>query len=268
MNADHTANIERIIEILKADTSIYSTENPTGKLRKIFFAETDYNLEDDSTPYAYVRISDRYQYTRESVGSEKTDFLQSLVEYQIVVVLQKKDAAATQKQIHKFTDLIIAAIKANPKLKKPSDSSDPKAIRANVADIRRLESQRGMEKDGAIITIQLQLGSGWQVILPGSLTLDLLSVPEDSSRVLADLNLLDDGNEVITRTYKAGTLSVEFESDFTLDASLEALLDGNEKSVTFKHGDDTKVVTAFLRERRKGVPFDNIDRTILLMDVI
>lgn len=266
MLIDHEKIINRIIDLLKADKNIYDPTNPSGKFRKIFFAETDYDLQDDTTPYCYVQIADQYQKTKSIIGTEKTDFFQSFATYNIVTVVQKQNTASAQKQMHALTSGVMDVLKANPKLKK-TDGTDPLAVRMLLSDIRLL-FPRGREKQASILTIEIQIGSGWQLVLPNASTLELISVPNDITNLDSDVNLLDDGSETYTRKAIHGSLAVEYESDFSTDSVIDSLIDGNEKTVTLKKGTFTKNLTVVFSERRKTVSFDTIDRTVLTMFVL
>jgi len=269
INTDHAGNINRLIDIIKATDDLFDDPDSKERMRKVLFAEPDFDIVDDTTPYCYVYVPARFQFTRESIGGRTADFLQTLVEYYITVIVQRKSPEVTQKTIFKLTDKIIAALKANPLAGEPATpANDPKFIRSNIARIERFRPQIGRSVDGARIVLSAQVGTEWQLDLPGGLTLDLISKPLDTEGIAKDEDLTDDGAMVVTRMANPGTWDVEFNSDFSIDSTIKILIDGLEKPVTLRRGTESKNRTAVLVELRKPVAYDNVDKSILSLRLI
>ena len=269
INVDHASNITRLIDIIKNTEDLFDDPDAKERMRKVLFAEPDFDIIDDTTPYCYVYVPARFQFTNESIGGRTADFLQTLVEYYVTVIVQRKSPEVTQKTIFKLTDKIIAALKANPRAGEPdTPANDQKFIRSNIARIERFRPELGRSVDGARIVLTAQVGTEWQLDLPGGITLDLISKPQDTEGIAKDEDLTDSGKMVVTKIADPGTWDVEFNSNFTLDASIQALIDGLEKAVTLKRGTESKNRTAVLVELRKPVAYDNVDKSILSLRLI
>jgi hypothetical protein len=215
---DHTAIINRIIDILKADKEIYNQLAPKGKLRKILFSESEEDHIDDATPYAFVQVAPRFQFTREPIGSMRNDFSQAMTEFYINIVAQKKDVATTHKELFKFADLVTRALSANKKLGTPGAiTTDEKASRSVILRIERRNPQGGKSLDGLRITLGAIIAFEWEINFPnlGNLTIPLLTKPVDTIGVQSDTDLCDDGSIVETKIADPGLIEVEFEEDKT-----------------------------------------------------
>jgi len=269
---DDVVVIDRIIEILQNDTSVFDKGDPQGKLRKVLFSESDGGKLDDSTPYAWIAPSSRYRTTRESIGSGNVEFHQGIGEYVIGVVAQRRAAEETMQELLKFVRLIIEALRKNPKLGKPSDiTTDQQAKRINILRTERFFPQQGKALDGMRIILVVQVGVEWQLDITGSsLVLDLISKPLDEDNINVDTDLEDDGLISLTKVSDPGSLDVEFESDAATDATLKALISSDlEKTAILKRGGVTvKTMTVKFLGTRKPVPYDNIEKTILSMQLI
>jgi len=186
--------------------------------------------------------------------------------------MQKKGARASFVDLNFLVDLMITTIRANPTLEDPANpGTDPKVKRLNVLEISKWQPQAGGEIEGARIVVQAQIGSAWQLILPGPVTLDLIEKPLDTEGIQSDTDLEDDGTIAITKISDPGVIDVAYESDLTLDNTIRSLISavaGAEISVTLRHGTEDRVKTVVLKELRKPVPYDNIEKSILSMNLI
>jgi hypothetical protein len=269
LTVDHAANIDRIIAILKAGSLIFDGLPATALIRKIFFAETNYDLRDDTTPYIYVQISTDYQYTAEPYGTQLADFDQTQVAYNVVIVTQRKDTEQAQRELFKWTNLVVQQLKAFPRLDNPSaPGTDKKAVRTNIVSIRRLESQQGKEKDGSVISLKCQIGSAWQIKFSDGTIVDLISKPIERKDKSRDFDLFDDASFTITTKDNPGSLSVEYESTPTVDSAINTLTDGNEKTILLLHEGITRTLVGVLISTNKPIPFDNRERTVLTIDTV
>ena len=265
---DHAGNINRIIAMIEANTDLFDDPNPKERLRKVLFAEPDFDIVDDSTPYCYVFVPSRFQFTRESIGGKTADFLQTLVEYHITLVVQRKTAEITQKTIFKLLDKLVKTFKENPTATDPKDGTDPKFIRSVILRIEKFKPEKGRSIDGVRIVLQAQVGTEWQLELPGPIILDLISKPLDTEGMVADEDLTGSGKIVLTELFKPGTWDVEFNSNFTLDGQIQNLVNDLKKTVILRRGTESKSRTGVLIELRKPVAYDNVDRSILSLKLV
>jgi len=65
---DYESDINRIIEILKDDTSIFTTPVTAGKLREIYFGSDSYEKHDHAMPYTLVTTTNTPFLTKDSFG--------------------------------------------------------------------------------------------------------------------------------------------------------------------------------------------------------
>lgn len=268
---DHYANIQRLISILKADTTnLFNSANPKNKLRKIFFAETPYDLNDDSTPYVFVQIADELQFTNDQLGTSNPEFLQAIAVYNVVLVVQKKDVATTQKEIFRFLPLIVDQLKLYPTLDDPANPGNPIAVRSNMMSITRLEPVHGKEKDGVVIKLKIQFGSAWTLQLPAPIgTVNVISVQTYTDTNDVDIDLDDSAVQEITAKAMPSKIAVEFESNGTIDGQLKTIKDADDIiTITLAKGTTSRVRTCKLTGISKPVPYDTIEHTLAVFDVI
>ena len=95
---DHNKNIQRIIDVIKADTNVFDSVKTVGKLRDVKFGNPN-NREEKSfahMPYVYVTTKESIQRTSYPYGvTSGNTITQVTVEYKITVVSNSK--AKTQK---------------------------------------------------------------------------------------------------------------------------------------------------------------------------
>jgi len=130
---DYESDINRIIEILKDDTSIFTTPVTAGKLREIYFGSDSYEKHDHAMPYALVTTTNTPFLTKDSfgIGDGSTD-PQITVQYVIKVFTKEGKPQKPEELLYGFVNKIVTILKANPGLKKPVGSTDPKCIRSFV----------------------------------------------------------------------------------------------------------------------------------------
>lgn len=270
ITVDHSGNINRIIEILQANSTIYSSSNPKDKLRKIFFAETNYDREDDATPYCYVQIADDYEFNKEPYGTSQPNFYQTTVAYNVVIVVQQKEISLTQQQIFYFQNLVVQQLKNFPTLDDPNNPGNPIAARSNIMSQNRLMQKKGMEKDGVKIVIQYQIGSLGQVTFPSPIgVLNLFSKPLDDDDINLDRDLLDDASFALTPKDKPGKVSFEVELTTTIDPQIKTMKDaGAEISVSYNWNGVGRTRTLVISALHSPAPYDNIPKLVIECELV
>ncbi len=272
VTVDNEDILNRIQAMIKFDDTFFDNKNKDRRLRKVLIGVGDQDIIDDTTPYCYIQLPTRYLFTTEGIGTEFNTYLQQLVEYHIVIVMQKKGARASFIDLNFLVDKMVNLLRANPKLGLPSaPTTDLKVKRSNILSVSKWNPQQGSELEGARIILQCQIGSAWQLILPGPITLEVIDKPLDTEGIQSDTDLSDDGTISITKMADPGLLDVSFESDLTLDNTIRALINtiaGAEISITLRHGTEDRVRTVVLKELRKPVPYGNIEKSVLSMSLI
>lgn len=265
---DHTANINRIIAIIKANASIYDGLANTTKIRKVFFAETGYDMDDDTTPYIFIQVNDQYQFSREQYGTQVAEFEQDMVSYNVIIVTQGKSAQDAQTQSFTWTNLVMQQLKNFPFLDDPSNrGSDKKVLRTNITPIRR-KLQKGQEKFGSVITLTCHTGVAWQLTISGTV-ISLISKPLDNFAPDQDFDVLADASFVVTQMKKGRYISCEYENTTALETTLNNYIDGTERSVTITTPDGVaRNYTAVIATIDAPVPFDNLERRVVRLTLI
>ena len=260
---DHQANIERIIDILSVDTTLKDIIN------EFKFGEDDNLIHDNVTPYIIVTTASRSIFSKDTfgIGEGSTD-PQSLANYVIRGYVQADNSENTEKELYTIMKSVIDTLRANPRLKKPSDSSDPKAIRSLIVDVSQPEKTRGAENQEFTVTLQVQIGSEWTLTLTdGSATvLNLLSKPNSPEGYDFDSNYDDGQLRVTDPTTEKGALFVEFENTPTLDVIVRGLLGSTGTITLTKGGSYSRMIKIAYIEIIPSVQWDSIERAILHME--
>lgn len=170
---DYTNDILRIIEILKADTAIYTLPVTEGKLREIYFGEDSAKVHDQGRPYALVTTSNTPFLNRDQlgIGDGSTD-PQISVQYAVKVFVKNGKPQKAEELLYDFINKIVTRLKATPRLREPAGLTDPKCIRSFV----RIEPDRdtvGKETQSATIVITCQVGDAIELTY-GGLTISVL----------------------------------------------------------------------------------------------
>ena len=86
VSIDYEGDINRIITIIKSNTTIWNPSSPTGKLRSVQFGEDSYKVHDNAMPYCLVTTPDKPFFTKDSfgIGDGSTD-PQHSVQYHDVI---------------------------------------------------------------------------------------------------------------------------------------------------------------------------------------
>lgn len=121
---DHNAVKQRIVDILKANSSLFTT-NPVddSKFREIQVGHPNgHEWKGDTLPYVFV------SFLSESVrrkGSDATDAAPSLehdVRYNIWFFVDEKNGRAAEKQLDSFQKTILETLEADEQLKNGGDN--------------------------------------------------------------------------------------------------------------------------------------------------
>jgi len=111
---DHDVIKQKIVAILQANTSLYTTTAETGELRSI---EVGFpqggELADKMPPYAFITNSDTQFETIIPMGSEVSNKITGLVHtfhYDITVVVNEKDSRTAEVELDEFQKLILQTL--------------------------------------------------------------------------------------------------------------------------------------------------------------
>ena len=267
---DHVAIANRIIAILKANSTLYDESKPgKDKLRKIQFVGNTYDMDDDTLPFGYVQVADRFEKTNEQVGTGLATSGQRILNYNIVVVDWRKDSESVQTKLLGFIEQVRQSLANNPTLKDPVANNDPKVARMVIGDTTTKTTKKNAEKMGMMMSIQCVIGSFYSVTLNGSLTIPLLSKPRDQTLMEHDVDLMDTGKDVVTPVSDSNVLMLEVENSPSIKTSVKSLIDAeNEISLVVDNPSGNETYNVMLLEYTTTAPFDNIDRAVLTARIV
>ncbi len=220
-------------------------------------------MEDDTTPYCYVQIPNEFESTPEPYGSEFSGINTSTATYQIVVVDSQKDTATAQARVLELIEKVRVILVANPTV-------SGKITRMNVSKASRKSSQPGSEKVAMFFTVGIVIGAEFSIEFPSPIgTVNMLSWPLDTTELITDDDILDDGSRVVSPKNDKDRIDVEIETNFTRSALFKTMLQAKDEiSVTLNNGSDTLVLTVLMVSFLKPVPFDQYQRAVVGLEVI
>jgi len=155
---DHNAIKAKIVAILQANTSLYTTTAETGELRSI---EVGYPQGDDLTdkmfPYAFITNS-RIQFelitNRGAVVSDAISALEHIMNYDITVVVLEKDSRTAESTLDAFQNTILETLEADSNLTGAGSASVDRSFPARVEELRIGVDLRGKGIRGRILTLR------------------------------------------------------------------------------------------------------------------
>jgi len=266
ISIDHKTNIDEIIRLITtADKTLFDSAAPSKqKLRKVFFAETNYDMEDDVTPYCYVEVADEFESTPEPFGSEFSGLNQSTASYKVTVVdSQGTGTAASMALALELLEKIRVILVANTTL-------TGLITRMNISKATRKQKEKGSEKNGMFFTIGVVIGKEFSIEFPAPLgTLNMISWPLDTVETMVDEDNLDSGLRVVTPKNDKDRIDIEVETNFSRSAQISTIIKAKDEiSVTMNNGSDTRVLTVLPVSFMKPVPFDQFQRAVIGMEII
>jgi hypothetical protein len=156
---DHTAIINRIIEIFQADSNLYNADG--SKIRHFINGKVTEPL---NYPYLYITIESEDDRPFEAVTVGGAPSLMSQTSsyhkfnYVVVIVTIKKDAQTAEQSLNGWVKLIKERLKSNVQFQKPTDGTDPKVKMSHPVKMRAKTGldAKGTVVAGAVITLQCE----------------------------------------------------------------------------------------------------------------
>lgn len=264
VTVDHNTNIQRIIDVIEADTSIFDSGATVGLLRSVEFGNPA-NMVDSHypMPYCYVTTSDSLQKTTYPFGVSTTSTpSQITVDYKIVIVTHAKDKSVTsEKLVYSLASLMRSTLTADPTFGGIFSRSIINESKWNV-------KTKGQLTQVIEFILTSTIGTEFSLVSPIVGTVPLLSKPNSPEGVVFSEDRIQAiTNRVLTPNGDFGAIFVEYQSTSALDASFRSLF-GTEETITLNSGASARVVTIMYIEINPTAQFDEIERTILHMEVI
>ena len=121
VTVDHVKNIERIISVIKADSTVFDNGKTVGTLRDVKFGNPDNRIEQSNPviPYVYVTTKESIQRSTYPYGvTVNNDIPQVTVEYKISVIAKgKSTSVGAERALYELLKNLRATLSADPSFK-------------------------------------------------------------------------------------------------------------------------------------------------------
>jgi hypothetical protein len=157
---DHDVIKQKIVAILKANTSLYTTTGEAGELRaiEVGYPQAAFNagqLSDAMLPYAYVTNGTGPFETVKAgtVVGNAIMILEHTFNYDIVVVVLEKDSRAAEVLLDELQKLIMQTLEADQDLTGAGTTDVDESYPSRVDHLRVGNADQGRGIKGRIITL-------------------------------------------------------------------------------------------------------------------
>lgn len=265
---DYDSIINRIIAVIKSNSAIWDTGNPTGKLRSVQYGEDSYKIHDKPTAYALVTTPDRPFITgdRFGIGESSTD-PQHTLHFLIRVFVKEGRPQKAEELLYGFIKEITDTLKANPRLKDPDTSTDPKCIRSYI-DIPRLE-QRGEEIQSIEIQLTCQIGDAIELVYDGTTVFVLEEVNSPHGWTVNQIPD-DDGIIDVAPVMLEEKKFFKIETNPTLQSTLRSKIrsPGLKSCTITRNGTARNIANSMITRMTDLVVYDNIPQSVIELQII
>lgn len=264
---DDNKNIQRIIDVIKADPNLIHSIKDDGKLREVNFGDPDNNKKDAITqkPAVYVTTRNSIQQTNYPFGiSQPNNVNQITVQYDIVLIATSKSKTVqSQKQLYSLLTNLRNRLNANPRFTDPVTGLDPIFARSITNELPWDTKTRGKLNISITFSIIATIGDGLVITIPGFGDLDIISDSGDDGRNNIGIQN-DEGNTKRSKGAFVGTRFFEYEYTTSIFDSLESLIElQTPLTLTLKYPSGNKSYPCKLEYQRQTERFTGI-RTVFL----
>ncbi len=276
VTVDNTKNIQRIIDRIKNDGTLFDEGVTVGLLREVIFG----NPNDDNKnsikqkPAIYVTTKDSIQNTRYNFGYLTIDNQSQVsIEYELVLVaVSKTNTDKSQKQLYTLVKKIQDFVNGDPLFTIPSNQAnpgtDPIFTRSVISGVKWDSKTRGKLITSISITLLATIGAAYSANFPTIGDVTLLSKPNAIEGIVySDDKEQDSTNRVLTENGEFGSIDLEYESTVAVDNSFRAKF-GKEENITITTASGEKEYHVKYISINPTVQFDSIERTILHLEII
>jgi len=273
VTVDHSKNIQRIIDVIKSDSSVFDNGETLGLLREVNFGDPNNNekLSIKQKPAVYVTTRDSIQTTRYNFGTGvPNNQNQVTVEYEIVLLaVSKENTERSQKQLYSIMTNLENLLDNDPTFTDPTNpGTDPIFTRSIVNQIPWDRQSKGQLITSISYILSATIGANFSIDFPGIGNVILLSKPNAPEGVIFSENRLQaDPNRVITPNGDFGACFAEYESTPELDEAFRNKF-GTQETITINSGSSSRDVQIIYIEINPTAQFDEIERTILHMEIV
>jgi len=270
---DNTKNIQRIIDVIKADPLVFDNGETEGLLREVNFGDPNNNNKNSikQKPAVYVTTRTSIQQTSYPYGTDTSGNVNSkTVQYEIVLLaVSKVKTEESQKQLYDLAKNLRVTLEADPKFSDPENPGTDEIFTKSIIN----EVPWDPKTKGKLITsisfiLIATIGQTSLINIPGIGDLELISDTGDEGRNSSGIHN-DVGNTKISKGANVGSRFFEYEYDTTLYESIETLITAdNELALILKYPGGDRAYNAKLVFQRDSVRFDGIRTVILQADKI
>ena len=268
---DHNKNIQRIVDVILADTNLYDSGKTKGKLRDVVFGDPENNdkMSAPQLPYLFVTTRTNQISSRRELGIALAENQrQIVVEYELVIVASTNSKSVdTQKQMYDIIKNLNTMIENDPLFLKPVTNDDAIFTRSIMAEVPTDEKMRGKLLTSAAIILLATIGQSYTINFPTIGDVILLSTPSNPDGIFFDDDKEQDGTRTVTPNGDFGNFFGEYESTFALDAAFRAKY-GVEENITIKRGSDERIIKVVYIEINPTHSYDSIERSILHLEIV
>jgi len=264
---DDNKNIQRIVDVIKADPLLFDNGKTVGKLREVNFGDPENNkkLAIKQKPAVYVTTKNSIQQTSYPFGISQSNNVNAItVQYDIVLIATSKiKTVESQKQLYSLLTNLRNRLNANPRFTDPTSGLDPIFSRSITNEIPWDPKTRGQLNTSITFTISATIGDGLTITIPGFGDLDIISDSGDDGRNNTTIPN-DEGNTKRSKGAFVGVRFFEYEYATTTFDSLEAIIIAdNPLTLTLKYPSGNKSYPCKLEYQRQTERFTGI-RTVFL----
>ena len=270
---DHNKNIQRIIDRIKDDNTVFDNGITAGLLREVNFGDPNNNKKNSvqQKPAVYVTTRNSIQQSSYPYGVETSGNINSkTIQYEIVLLaISSIRTEDSQKQLYELVKNLRITLEADPKFSDPENPGTDEIFSKSIIN----ETPWDTKTKGKLITsmsfiLIVTIGQTSLINIPGIGDLELISDTGDEGRNSSGIHN-DVGNTKISKGANVGSRFFEYEYDTTTYESIEALiLADNELALTLKYPGGDRTYNAKLVFQRDSVRFDGIRTVILQADKI
>lgn len=276
VTVDHNTNIQRIVDVITADTNVTGIGASTvGLLRSVEFGDPSNQTEQTfPMPYAYVTTASSLQTSSPEIGMSIADNVKSVtVEYQIVIVAHAEDKTETsQKQLYDLIKNMRTLTEGNPTFTDPANpGTDPIFVRSVINNVDWNQNTRGGLMTVIRMTLLATIGVLFTLTVPGITDpIPLISKPIDRDVDTIE-DIIDDTLIIrdIAPVKSKRIIMTEFETSSTDITTLRTIkLSRASNTYTIISPSGSEDVTAYLTQLEDSPGFSDMETTIIQLDVV
>jgi len=270
---DNTKNIQRIIDRIKDDSTVFDNGVTKGLLREVNFGDPDNNNKNSikQKPAVYVTTRNSIQQSSYPYGTETNGNVNSkTVQYEIVLLaVSKQDTTRSQKQLYELAKNLRVTLEADPKYSDPENpGADQIFTKSIINEVPWDQKTKGKLITSISFILIATIGQTSLINIPGFGDLELISDTGDEGRNSTGIHN-DDGNTNMSKGANVGSRFFEYEYDTTTYQILENLIFADDElELTLKYPGGDRTYNAKLVFQRDSVRFDGIRTVIVQADKI